>query len=61
MSYCFQKLKNLIKSNQNENSLKITGMLIDFELFEVIDIIEFLESDAKLLERVKEFEDLINT
>jgi len=36
-------------------------MLIDFELFEVIYFIEFLESDAKLLERVKEAEDLINT
>jgi len=27
-------------------------MLIDFDVFEVTDIIEFLESDALLLERV---------
>jgi hypothetical protein len=51
----------LIKSNQIENTPKITGMLIDFEVFEVTDIIEFLESDAILLERVKEAEELINS
>ena len=56
----FPKIKNLNKSNQNENTPKITGTLIDFELYEVLDIIEFLKSDAKLLERVKEAEDLIN-
>lgn len=57
----FPKIKNLIKSNQIENTPKITGMLIDFEVFEVTDIIEFLESDAILLERVKEAEELINS
>ena len=34
-------------------------MLIDFEVFEVTDIIEFLESDSLLLERVQEAEELI--
>ncbi len=34
-------------------------MLIDFDVFEVSDIIEFLESDTQLLERVQEAEELI--
>jgi len=40
---------------------KITGMLIDFEVFEVTDIIELLESKEHLVERVEEAEDLITT
>lgn len=55
----FPKIKALLKSN-DENAPKITGMLIDFEVFEVSDIIEFLESDEALLERVKEAEELIS-
>jgi hypothetical protein len=39
---------------------KINGMLIDFEVFEVTDIIEFVESHEELVERVKEAENLIN-
>ena len=35
-------------------------MLIDFEVFDVNDIIEFLESDEALMERVKEAEELIS-
>jgi len=35
-------------------------MLIDFEVFEVSDIIEFLESNEALMERVKEAEELIS-
>jgi len=35
-------------------------MLIDFEVFEVTDIIEFLESEEALIERVKEAEELIS-
>jgi len=38
---------------------KITGMLIDFEVFEVSDIMEFLESTEHLKERVEEAEELI--
>lgn len=34
-------------------------MLIDFEVFEVQDIMEFLENDAELKERVEEAEKLI--
>jgi len=48
----FPKIKAQLKSNQVENAPKITGMLIDFDVFEVSDIIEFLESDSQLLERV---------
>jgi len=48
-----------LKGN-DDNAPKITGMLIDFEVFEVSDIIEFLESDDALLERVKEAEELIS-
>jgi hypothetical protein len=31
---------------------KITGMLIDFDVFEVTDILEFLDSEEQLKERV---------
>merc|ERR1719223_522693 len=55
----FPKIKALLKSN-DQNAPKITGMLIDFEVFEVSDIIEFLESEEALLERVKEAEELIS-
>jgi len=55
----FPKIKALLKNN-DENAPKITGMLIDFEVFEVTDIIEFLESNDALLERVKEAEELIS-
>jgi len=34
-------------------------MLIDFEVFEVSDIIELLEDKAHLIERVQEAEELI--
>jgi len=39
---------------------KVTGMLIDLDVFEVTEILEFLENDEMLKERVKEAEDLIN-
>lgn len=38
---------------------KITGMLIDFEVFEISEIIEFLESEDNLKDRVVEAEELI--
>jgi hypothetical protein len=34
-------------------------MLIDFEVFEVNDIIEFIEDDISLRERIEEAENLI--
>ena len=40
---------------------KITGMLIDFTVFEVTDIIEFLDNAEILHERVAEAEGLIQT
>lgn len=55
----FPKIKALLKNN-DENAPKITGMLIDFEVFEVNDIIEFLESNDALLERVNEAQELIS-
>lgn len=55
----FPKIKLCLKGH-DENAPKITGMLIDFEVFEVADIIEFLESDEALMERVKEAEELIS-
>jgi hypothetical protein len=38
---------------------KVTGMLIDFEVFEVSEILEFLENEELLVERIKEAEELI--
>lgn len=38
---------------------KITGMLIDFEVFEITEIIEFLENEENLKERITEAEELI--
>lgn len=39
---------------------KITGMLIDFSVFEISDIFDFLENDESLKERIEEAEELIN-
>ena len=36
-------------------------MLIDFEVFEVSEILEFLENEELLKERVKEAEELIES
>jgi hypothetical protein len=36
------------------------GMLVDFEVFELTDILEILESKNQLGERVEEAEQLIN-
>jgi len=35
-----------------EKAPKITGMLIDFDVFEVAEILEFLENDDLLKERI---------
>ena len=55
----FPKIKVLLKIN-DENAPKITRMLIDFETFNINDIIVLLESNEALLERVKEAEELIS-
>jgi hypothetical protein len=46
-------------SGSSELAPKITGMLIDFDVFEVSEILEFLENEELLKERIKEAEDLI--
>ena len=52
----------LIKKYVNETlGPKITGMLIDFTVFEVSDILEFIENEEILKERIKEAEELINS
>lgn len=38
---------------------KITGMLVDFDVMEVPEIIELIENQESLIERIKEAEDLI--
>lgn len=38
---------------------KITGMLIDFSVFEVQDIVEFLENEETLKEKIEEAKELI--
>lgn len=46
-------------TNNTEQVPKITGMLIDFDVFEVAEILEFLENDELLKERIQEAEELI--
>ena len=38
---------------------KVTGMLIDLEVFEVTEILEFIENEESLKERVKEAVELL--
>ena len=40
---------------------KITGMLIDFSVFEVQDIVEFLENEESLKEKIDEARELIRS
>ena len=42
-----------------ENAPKVTGMMIDLTVFEVSDIIECLDNEKIMLERVQEAESLI--
>jgi len=53
----------MVKDQAKDKNLapKITGMLIDFDVFEVADIIELLESKEHLIERVEEAEELITS
>ena len=47
------------KHVNQELAPKVTGMLIDFTVFEVADILEFLTNDASLQERITEATELI--
>jgi len=53
----------LVQKHTSHESLapKVTGMLIDFTVFEVGDIIEFLDNSEILHERVQEAEGLIES
>jgi len=55
---CFILQLKKIASKENI-APKITGMLIDFTVFEVTDILEMLEDESSLQERVNEAEELI--
>jgi len=42
------------------NAPKITGMLIDFNVFDITDILEFMENEEELKQKVTEAEKLLN-
>jgi len=49
-----------LKKNREEAlAAKVTGMLIDFTVFEIGDILEFLETEEELDGRVEEAVQLI--
>lgn len=53
----FPMVSEIIKDNNDVP--RVTGMLVDFEVFELTDILEILESKPLLRERVEEAESLI--
>jgi len=53
----FPMVQDIIKVK--EDVPRVTGMLVDFEVFELTDILEILESRSLLSERVEEAESLI--
>jgi len=53
----FPMVNEIIKSK--DDVPRVTGMLVDFEVFELADILEILESRPNLAERVEEAESLI--
>ena len=52
----------LIQKHTDEvvTTSKITGMLIDFSVFQVADILEFLDNESVLKERINEVKELIS-
>ena len=50
---------DLLRETTNQMRLLFTGMLLDFEVLTIQDIIEMLEDDQTLDERLQEAEDLI--
>lgn len=55
----FPMIQEIIPAQQRDYVPKITGMLIDFSVFEVDDILELFEDNEVLQERVQEAVDLI--
>ena len=53
----FPRIRALLRNNY-EHTPKITDMLVNFEFYDVDDIIESLESKFVLYERVREAEGL---
>ena len=53
----------LVEQQVNDEKLapKITGMLVDFDVMEVPDILELIEDDQQLSERIEEAIELIKT
>ncbi len=52
----------LIRKHADEvTAPKITGMLIDFSVFEVQDILEFLDNESVLKERIEEAKEILNS
>lgn len=47
-------VRDIIKNT--DDVPRVTGMLVDFEVFELTDILEILESKNQLSERVEEAE-----
>lgn len=56
----FPMVEKLVPDNQNNLAPKVTGMLIDLEVFEITEIIEFIEDQDSLKERVTEAVELLN-
>ena len=50
----------IIATKEPEIAPKITGMLIDLNVLEVIDILEFFEDPISLDERIKEAKEIIS-
>lgn len=55
----FPKVKEIVKDDAA--APKITGMLIDFEVFEVTDILDLIEDEAQLKEQCEEAKTLLVT
>ena len=51
----------ILRKSRPEHAPKITGMLVDFEVLTVQDILEMLEDDQILDERIQEAQELINS
>jgi len=52
-------IAEVVLSDKKDHVPKITGMLIDFSVFEVSDILELFEDRESFLDRVREAEELI--
>jgi len=50
-----------VQKHCGENAPKITGMLVDFNVMEIQEIIELIESEGQLVERIKEAQELLDS